>query len=236
MEGRRSIGLTGDWDRRISRRTLLRTGGSAAAGLFLLGATAPAKAAPPFAGGPFSLGVASGDPTAESVVLWTRLAPAPLEGGGLRDEVYGVRWELSTDEQFLRIARRGAIEALPEEAHSVHAEIGGLQPGTEYWYRFKWGPTVSRVGRTRTAPAAGAAPKAMRFAFVSCQNYANGFYPAYADLALQPDLELVVHLGDYIYEGSGLNSPDKPARPPARTGALLARGLPHAPRPVQDRP
>ena len=73
-----SVGLTGGWDGRISRRTLLRTGGSAAAGLFVLGRTAAAKAAPPFAGDPFSLGVASGDPTPDGIVLWTRLAPAPL--------------------------------------------------------------------------------------------------------------------------------------------------------------
>lgn len=206
MERKRSVGLTGDWDGRISRRTLLRTGGSAAAGLVLLGRTVPAKAAPPFAGDPFSLGVASGDPTPDGIVLWTRLAPAPLEGGGLRDEVYGVRWELAADEHFTRIVRRGAIEALPEEAHTVHAEIKGLQPQTPYWYRFKWGPTVSRVGRTRTAPPAGSiSEEPFRFAFVSCQNYAHGFYPAYADLALQDDVELVVHLGDYIYEGDALN-------------------------------
>ena len=86
MEGKRSIGLTGDWDGRINRRTLLRTGGSAAAGLFVLGRTVPVKAAPPFAGDPFSLGVASGDPTPDGIVLWTRLAPEPLEGGGLKDE------------------------------------------------------------------------------------------------------------------------------------------------------
>jgi alkaline phosphatase D len=219
MERKLSIGLTGDWDARISRRTLLRTGGSAAAGLILLGRTGPAKAAPPFSGDPFSLGVASGDPTPESIVLWTRLAPAPLRGGGLHEGIYGVRWELAADEHFRRIVRRGVVAALPQDAHSVHAEIAGLRPATEYWYRFKWGPTVSPAGRTRTAPAAGSEPEAMRFAFVSCQNYANGYYPAYADLALQSDLELVVHLGDYIYEGSGLNSDDNPR------GHLPAREL-----------
>ena len=137
-------------------------------------------------------------------MLWTRLAPAPLEGGGLPPEVFGVRYELAADEGFKRIVRRGAIEALPEEAHTVHAEIGGLQPETPYWYRFKWGTAVSRVGRTRTAPLPGTTPAAMRFAFVSCQNYSNGFYPAYGDIAAQQELELVVHLGDYIYEGPGL--------------------------------
>jgi alkaline phosphatase D len=204
MEGRRSVGLTGDWDGRISRRTLLRTGGSAAAGVLVFGRTASAKAAPPFAGDPFSLGVASGDPTPDGIVLWTRLAPAPLEGGGLNGEAYGVRYELAADPDFRTIVRRGAVEALPEEVHTVHVELAGLQPGTYYWYRFKWGTAVSRVGRTRTAPIAGSSPAAFRFAFVSCQNYAHGYYPALADLARQDDIELVVHLGDYIYEGDGI--------------------------------
>ena len=201
-----SVGLTGGWDGRISRRTLLRTGGSAAAGLFVVGRTAAAKAAPPFAGDPFSLGVASGDPTPDGIVLWTRLAPAPLEGGGLKDEAYGVRYELAADEDFRTIVRRGAVEALPDEVHTVHVELTGLQPETQYWYRFKWGTAISPVGRTRTAPPAGSSPEAFRFAFVSCQNYTHGYYPAYADLALQDDIELVVHLGDYIYEGAGLSA------------------------------
>ena len=192
--------ITGNWDGRISRRTLLRTGGSAAAGIVLLGHAA-AKAAPPFAAYPFSLGVASGDPTPDGIVLWTRLAPKPLEGGGLPPEVFGVRYEVAADEEFRQIVRRGAIEALPDEVHTVHAEIGGLQPATTYWYRFKWGTAESPIGRTRTAPAAGAMA-AMRFAYASCQNYTNGFYTAYADMAKQ-DLDLVVHLGDYIYEGPG---------------------------------
>jgi alkaline phosphatase D len=200
------MGLTGSWDTRISRRTLLRTGGSAVAGIGLLSHARVAAALPPFAGDPFSLGVASGDPTPDGIVLWTRLAPAPLDGGGLKDESYGVRYELAADEHFNRIVRRGAIEARPDEAHTVHAEIGGLLPETTYWYRFKWGPTVSPVGRTRTAPPAGKTPKEMLFAFVSCQNYTNGFYPAYADIARQEDLELIVHLGDYIYEGPGLGA------------------------------
>ena len=203
MPATRRVGLTGDWDRRISRRTLLRTGGSAAAGLLVLGRTAPAKAALPLAGDPFSLGVASGDPTPHRVVLWTRLAPAPLEGGGLDPQPYGVRYEVASDPDFRRIVRRGTARAVPEEAHSVHAEVTRLRPEREYWYRFKWGETISPVGRTRTTPLTGSSPRALRFAFVSCQNYSQGFYPAYADLAAQADIELVVHLGDYIYEGPG---------------------------------
>jgi alkaline phosphatase D len=197
--------ITGSWDTRISRRTLLRTGGSAAAGIVLLGHTATAKAAPPFSGYPFTLGVASGDPTPNGIVLWTRLAPKPLEGGGLPQEVFGVRYEVAADENFSRIVRRGAIDALPDEAHTVHAEIGGLQPETPYWYRFRFGPVESPVGRTRTAPPPDSTA-AMRFAYASCQNYVHGFYNAYADMAEQ-DLDLVVHLGDYIYEGPGTGRP-----------------------------
>ena len=102
--------------------------------------------------------------------------------------------------------RRARVAAPPLEAHTAHAEVAGLRPDTRYWYRFKWGPVVSPVGRTRTAPAAGSAPAALRFAYASCQNYAHGFYTAYTDLA-QQDLDLVVHLGDYIYEGPGTGRP-----------------------------
>ena len=97
--------------------------------------------------------------------------------------------------------RRGAIQATPDEAHTVHAEIHGLWPDTTYWYRFKAGPHMSRAGRTRTAPWPFAR-RPVKFAYVSCQNYSNGFYHAFGDLA-QQDVELVVHLGDYIYEGPG---------------------------------
>jgi alkaline phosphatase D len=198
------VGLTGDWDARISRRTLLRTGGSAVAGLYVLGRTAPAKAHPPYVPGAFSLGVASGDPAPDGVVLWTRLAPEPLDGGGIEEDPYGVRWEIAEDPDFQTIVQRGAEQAVPEEAFSVHAEVGGLEPDTWYWYRFAWGRVVSPVGRTRTAPALGSSPERLRFAFVSCQNFAHGYYPAFADLAQQDDIELVVQLGDYIYEGNGV--------------------------------
>ena len=193
---------SGNWDARISRRTLLRTGGSFAAGIALTGPLASrAFAAPPFEGNPFALGVASGDPTPDGFVLWTRLAPQPLvPGGGLKAEPYGVRWELALDEGFTRIVRRGAVEAVPEEAHSARAELSGLPASTEYFYRFKFGAETSPVGRTRTAPAAGAAVAALRFAFVSCQNFPDGYFTPYADVVAS-DLDAVIHLGDYIYEG-----------------------------------
>ena len=228
MHGQRSAGLTGDWDTRINRRTLLRTGGSAAAGLLVLGRAAPARAQQP-AGDPFSLGVASGEPRPDGMVLWTRLAPDPLAGGGLPPVPQVVRWEIAPD-PFRRVERRGLTVALPDEVHSVHAEIGGLLPGRPYWYRFKWGPHVSRTGCTRTAPAAGASPGRLRFAFVSCQNYTNGFFHAYADLAEQADVELVVHLGDYIYEGPGgaRAIPERPHLPAAEILSLDDYRLRHA--------
>jgi alkaline phosphatase D len=199
------MGLTGNWDGRLSRRTLLRTGGSAAAGLLLMDRATAARAASRFAAGPFTLGVSSGDPTPDGVVLWTRLAPDPLvEGGGMRPVPELVRYEVAADADFRRIVRRGVAGALPREAHSVHVALTGLQPATTYWYRFRWGTTISTTGRTRTAPAPGSTDP-MRFAFVSCQNYTNGYFGAYADLATR-DVDLVVHLGDYIYEGPGLGA------------------------------
>jgi alkaline phosphatase D len=198
------MGLTGNWDTRISRRTLLRTGGSVSAAYVLLGRAAmSAKAAPPFSGNPFALGVASGDPTPTGVVLWTRLSPSALTSGGVPGESFGVRYEVAADESFRRIVQRGAVQAPFEEAFSVHAEIDGLDPATPYWYRFKWGPTTSPAGRTRTAPPLDATAP-LRFAFASCQNFTHGFFNAYVDM-VQQDLDLVVFLGDYIYEGAGLS-------------------------------
>jgi alkaline phosphatase D len=198
------MGITGDWDRRISRRTLLRTGGTLAAGLTLTGGLASrAQARPWWSQDVFSLGIASGDPLPDAVVLWTRLAPDPLApDGGMGPEPYGVRYEVATDERFRRIVKRGAVEARPDEAHSVHVELTGLRPSTEYFYRFRVGREESVIGRTRTAPPAGSIVEQLKFAFVSCQNYPIGYFNSYADIAAQvPDIDLVVHLGDYIYEG-----------------------------------
>jgi alkaline phosphatase D len=137
------------------------------------------------------------------VVLWTRVVADPLApDGGLPARAVSVRYELATDEQFRRIIRRGALAARPDEAHSVHVELEGLTPGSEYFYRFSTGGDVSPIGRTRTAPAAGAAVPRLDFAFVSCQNWSDGYFTSYADVVDQ-DLDLVIHLGDYIYEGSG---------------------------------
>jgi alkaline phosphatase D len=197
------VAITGDWDRRISRRTLLKTGGSFAAGMTLAGiASGPAFAQAGFDVDPFTLGVASGDPSPTGVVLWTRLAPAPLAvGGGLPAEPYEVRFEVARDADFHEIVRHGTTVALPDEAHSVRVELHGLGPRHEYFYRFKAGDEISPVGRTRTTPPGNAMVEAVTFAFVSCQNFADGYFTPYDDIAKAADIEAVIHLGDYIYEG-----------------------------------
>jgi alkaline phosphatase D len=130
------------------------------------------------AGDPFTLGVASGEPSPDGFVLWTRLAPRPLAGGGMPNRVVPVHWQIAADEGFSRIVRRGTAHAHPALAHSVHIEVTGMRPAAEYWYRFKAGSKHSPIGRTSTAPAVGASPQRLRFAFASCQNYEHGYYTA----------------------------------------------------------
>ncbi|MEU6346761.1 alkaline phosphatase D family protein [Streptomyces sp. NPDC046977] len=161
-------------------------------------ATGPSAVVDP---APFLLGVASGDPDEDSVVLWTRLVTDPLdaETGGMAPVPVKVSWELARDEEFLHIVDDGHTNAVPESAHSVHVEARHLTPDTWYWYRFQVDGVHSRVGRTRTLPKPGSPADQLRFAFVSCQSWAGGHFAAYRDLAGQ-ELDFVMHLGDYIYE------------------------------------
>jgi alkaline phosphatase D len=101
-----------------------------------------------------------------------------------------------------RVVRHGTTVATPEWAHSVHVEVAGLAPDRWYWYQFRAAGETSGKGRARTMPAEGAMPAGLRFAFASCQHYENGYYTAYEHM-LREDLDLVLHLGDYIYEGPG---------------------------------
>ncbi len=158
---------------------------------------------PAFRDYPFQLGVASGDPAPDGFVIWTRLAPDPLNGGGMSTESIEVRWEVAEDERFERIVRRGSTIASAYWGHSVHVEVGGLKPERWYWYRFDSGGERSPVGRTRTTPPLGSAGSAFRFAFASCQHFESGLYTAYRHM-LADNVDLVVHLGDYIYEGPGV--------------------------------
>jgi alkaline phosphatase D len=169
-------------------------------------AAAPARAQlnakPRFSADPFSLGVASGYPHPGGFVLWTRLAPVPLApGGGMAPEVVPVQWEVARDEQMHNVLASGTAYAAPEEAHSVHVEVSGLAPARPYWYRFAAGAATSPVGRTRSAPGPSARAAALRFAFVSCQHYEQGYFSAYRHIAAD-EPELIVHVGDYIYEAS----------------------------------
>ncbi|QDT14585.1 alkaline phosphatase D family protein [Alienimonas californiensis] len=152
-----------------------------------------------FADDPFTLGVASGDPAADGFVIWTRLAPQPLEGGGMPPELVEVRWEIAEDEAFSKPVQKGTAIATPQLGHSVHVEVEGLPPDRWYFYRFTVGDAVSPVGRARTFPAATALPDKFRFAFASCQHYETGYFTAYQHM-LKDDLDAVVHLGDYFYE------------------------------------
>jgi alkaline phosphatase D len=182
--------------RTIQRREFL-------AGALALGLPAPLMrraARPPTPPDPFTLGVASGYPLPTGVVLWTRLAPTPLvPGGGMPRTPVTVTWEIAGDESMSRIVQRGSATAVPEWAHAVHVEVEGLEPGRWYWYRFRTGRAVSPIGRTRTAPAASTMPDRLRFAFASCQHWEQGYFVAHRHIVAD-DLDLVVFLGDYIYE------------------------------------
>jgi alkaline phosphatase D len=186
---------------RLNRRSfLLGTASFAAAAMLSTRVRGAVAGQAKFSAYPFSLGVASGDPTSDGVVLWTRLAPRPLQtGGGMAPEPVEVTWQIAEDESMSRVVGRGSATANPAWAHAVHVEVEGLRPDRWYWYQFKAGGEVSPKGRTRTMPAAGAAAERLRFAFASCQKYEKGYYTAYEHMARE-DLDLIVHLGDYIYE------------------------------------
>jgi phosphodiesterase/alkaline phosphatase D-like protein len=193
--------------KKMTRRSFLESTGKTAA-VTAIGFSLPiiksvqAEEAPIFSAYPFTLGVASGDPLSDSVVLWTRLAPNPLAedgNGGMDNRYVPVEWEIAEDEQFKKVVRSGKEVAGPELGHSVHAEVFGLRPWREYYYRFKAGTEISPIGRTKTAPEEGDHLKSLSFAIASCQSWTGGRFAAYKNMA-QEDLDVVFHLGDYIYE------------------------------------
>ncbi|GAA2820294.1 alkaline phosphatase D family protein [Saccharopolyspora taberi] len=192
-------------DSTVSRRSVLLGGAAAGAAALTVAGALPAGAqqGAGFArrGEVFTLGVASGDPAPDGVVLWTRLAADPLaeDGmGGMPNKTFPVEWEVAEDEQFSRVVQRGSAQAAPELGHSVHVELTGLRPGREYFYRFRAEGTVSPAGRTRTAPLPDAMTE-LTMAFASCAQYEHGYFTAYRHLA-EEDPDLVLHLGDYNYE------------------------------------
>ena len=187
---------------RLDRREFLKAG-SVLTMLPLLGCSTNGvvQRRPRFDAYPFSLGVASGDPSPDGFVIWTRLAPEPLNGGGMPPENVLTRWEIGEDEGMSTVVRRGDSVASPGLGHSIHVEVDGLRPDRWYWYRFTAGGVVSPVGRARTSPSLGSSPEILTFAFASCQHFETGYFNAYRHMS-DDDLDLVVHLGDYIYEGA----------------------------------
>ncbi len=158
---------------------------------------------------PFTLGVASGDPLPGSVILWTRLAPEPLDrsgAGGMGADDVAVAWEVAADEAFDEVVASGTEVAGAEFGHSVHVDVDGLDPDSWYWYRFRIGEFTSPAGRTRTTPADDATVDELRFAFASCQLRTAGHWTSY-DHIIDDEPDLVVFLGDYIYEYPGGTGP-----------------------------
>lgn len=198
-----------------SRRALLVRTAALGAGLALwrtLPASAGAVPIGPYVPGlgyPFTLGVASGEPRSRAVVLWTRLAPEPAApDGGMPPLDVLVHYEVALDEQFRRIVRQGWTLAPAADGHSVHLDLEGLAPAHTYHYRFHAAGHVSPVGRTRTAPEPGMRVDALRFGVTSCQDFEDGYYTAHRHLAAE-DLDLVLFLGDYIYEDAPRPGSDK---------------------------
>jgi alkaline phosphatase D len=148
----------------------------------------------------FSLGVASGEPMPDGFVIWTRLAPKPLqEDGGMPAQAVRVQWQVSRDARFTKVVQQGEFLTDPAKAHCVHVQLEGLDSAQHYHYRFSAGGQESPIGRTRTAPALDADPGSLRFALSSCQHYEQGYFTAHREIAAT-DLDFVLFVGDYIYE------------------------------------
>ena len=176
----------------MDRRSFLKT--AAATGVVAGIASSPAAWA--LAEPPFRWGVASGDPLADRVILWTRCDPRPGTSK--------VTWEIGTDPKLRRVLRRGTVTTSAATDHTVKVDVTGLRPSTTYWYRFTVSGKASPIGRTKTAPGATQVLDRIRIGLVSCSNWTGGYFSAYRHLANQPDIDLILHVGDYIYEyGNG---------------------------------
>ncbi|MEV7003257.1 alkaline phosphatase D family protein [Streptomyces sp. NPDC093982] len=185
------------------RRTVVKAAAATAVLAGPLAAALPAKAAD--AAPAFLHGVASGDPLPDGVLLWTRVTPTPdaTPGSGLGPDTE-VSWVVARDKALMNIVAKGSTSARAASDHTVKADIRGLEPATDYWFRFSAGGTDSPVARTRTAPAANASVAGLRFGVVSCANWEAGYFASYRHLAARGDLDAWLHLGDYIYEyGAG---------------------------------
>ncbi|MGW1911114.1 alkaline phosphatase D family protein [Streptomyces sp. NPDC002076] len=199
------------------RRTVIKAAAATAALAGPLAASLPARAADQAPA--FLHGVASGDPLPDGVLLWTRVTPTPdaVPGSGVGPDTE-VSWVVARDKAFTGIVAKGSVTATAASDHTVKADVRGLQPATDYWFRFSAGGTDSPVARTRTAPASDATVPNLRFGVVTCANWEAGYFAAYRHLAARSDLDAWLHLGDYIYE--------------YKSGEYAARGTvvrPHAP-------
>ncbi|NJP34010.1 alkaline phosphatase D family protein [Micromonospora thermarum] len=216
----------------LDRRTLLRVAGASAGTAVLAGATlaGPAQAA----GGAFRHGVASGDPLPDGVLLWTRLTPTEESqpGSGVGPDVT-VTWQVATDPDFGSVSAQGTLVTGPARDHTVKVAVSGLAAATTYWFRFGYAGAWSPTGRTMTAPPADAEIDRLRLGVVSCSNWEAGYFAAYRHLAERGDLNLVVHLGDYVYEyGTGEfaagDTVVRPVRPAHETLTLQDYRIRHA--------
>lgn len=196
----------------LDRRSLLK--GACSAGLLVSGAplVTTAFAQAPFKSNPFTLGVASGDPAPDGFVIWTRLAPEPLQPrGGMLVPPVDVAWEIATDPAMKQVIQSGTAVARIELAHSVHVEIADLGAGRDYFYRFRAGDAESPIGRARTIPHPGAEVAQIRFGVAGCQAWEFGYYSAWRAIAAE-SFDFVFHYGDYIYEYSTVAA-DRTGRP-----------------------
>lgn len=210
----------------LNRRHFILGGAALAAGATVAGLPLARHAAaePRVREDLFTLGVASGDPSPDGFVLWTRLARNPLADDGLGampDRRMLVEYQIAEDPGFTRVVRRGHEHATADWAFSVHAEVGGLRPDRDYWYRFRAAGQHSPVGRARTAPARDANLAALTFGFASCANLPAGYFTGYRAMA-EENLDLIVHLGDYLYEGAGTSTLPNRSHLPAHEMFSLA--------------
>ncbi|WP_158843536.1 alkaline phosphatase D family protein [Saccharothrix deserti] len=207
----------------LTRRTLI-AGGIASAGVTVLAPTTANAISYPF-----TLGVASGEPAADGFVIWTRLAPSPLNAdglGGMTSASVAVEWQVATDQRFAQIVRSGTATATQTWAHSVHVEVDGLEPGREYFYRFRAAGHISPVGRGVTAPAPGTSP-ALTMLFASCSHFEEGYFTAYRRMA-EENPHLILHLGDYIYEGAATTTKVRKFAPGTEIDGLADYRIRHA--------
>ncbi|MET7835663.1 alkaline phosphatase D family protein [Micromonospora sediminicola] len=218
----------------LDRRTLLRLAGASAGTAVLAGATLAGASAAGAATAAFRHGVASGDPLPDGILLWTRVTPTPdaLPGSGAGPDVE-VTWQVAADPDFAAPVAAGTFPTGAARDHTVKVAVSGLDPATTYWYRFGYADAWSPTGRTTTAPPDDAAVDRLRLGVVSCANWEAGYFAAYRRLADRDDLNLVVHLGDYLYEyGTGefaaAGRVVRPTQPPHEVLTLADYRIRHA--------